>query len=463
MTQLDSSAATTDAAAPEPQRPIRRRRRLGRRGVVVLVGALVLVLAGVGFGAWALLLRPGATAAPQYRTLTVSTGTITSTVSATGTVDPARESTLSFRSSGDVTTVSVGVGDTVSKGDVLARIDDAELEIDVEAARAELAESEDALAALEDDSDATDTAIASATATVRVRKNAVTQAEAALDDATLVAPFSGTIAAVGLAKGDTVGSSSAGSAGSAGSSTNGASSATGTWTSDGSSGSITLISTGRFIVTTSVSTTDLAAMKKGLQATITPTGSEDSVFGTVSSIGVVATAADSGTSTSGSSTFPVTIAVTGKHPELLPGSSAGVQITTKQLADVISVPTQAVSTADGKTVVQKLVDGTQVPTEVAIGQVVGTSTVITKGLADGDEIVIASFTARIGTGQQSQNGGFGGAGLPPGMGGAGTGQGGPPVGGPVGTGQVGTGQVGTGQVGTGQLGTGQGGTGAGQR
>jgi len=343
------------------------------------------------------------------------------------------------------------VGDTVSKGDVLARIDDTELEIDVEAARAELAESEDALAALEDDPDATDTAIASATATVRVRKNAVTQAEAALDDATLVAPFSGTIAAVGLAKGDTVGSSSAGSAGSAGSSTSGsgASSAAGTSTSDGSSGSITLISTGRFVVTTSVSTADLAAMKKGLQATITPTGSKDSVFGTVSSIGVVATAADSGTSTSGSSTFPVTITVTGRHPELLPGSSADVRITTRQLADVISVPTQAVSTADGKTVVQKLVDGAQVTTEVAIGQVVGASTVITKGLADGDEIVVASFTARNGTGQQSQNGGFGGTGLPPGMDGTGTGQGGPPVGGPVGTGQGGTGQGGTGQGGTG--------------
>ncbi|HVK36238.1 MAG TPA: biotin/lipoyl-binding protein [Microlunatus sp.] len=451
MTQLDSSAATTDAAATEPQRPIRQRRRLGRRGVVVLVGALVLVLAGVGFGAWALLLEPDATAAPQYRTLTVSKGTITSTVSATGTLDPARESALSFRSSGDVTTVSVEVGDTVGKGDVLARIDDTELEIDVEAARAELAESEDALAALEDDPDATDTAIASATATVRVRKNAVTQAEAALDDATLVAPFSGTIAAVGLAKGDTVGSSSAGSAGSAGSSTSGsgASSAAGTSTSDGSSGSITLISTGRFVVTTSVSTADLAAMKKGLQATITPTGSKDSVFGTVSSIGVVATAADSGTSTSGSSTFPVTITVTGRHPELLPGSSADVRITTRQLADVISVPTQAVSTADGKTVVQKLVDGAQVPTEVAIGQVVGASTVITKGLADGDEIVVASFTARNGTGQQSQNGGFGGTGLPPGMDGTGTGQGGPPVGGPVGTGQGGTGQGGTGQGGTG--------------
>ena len=448
MTQLDTTEATTDAARPEPD-PTRRRRRIGRRGVVVLVGALML--AAAGFGAWTLFVKPDATATPQYRSMTVSAGTLKATVSATGTLDPTRESTLSFDSSGEVTTVSVEAGDQVAKGDVLARIDDAELEIDAEAARAELAEAEDALEALEDDTDATDTAIASATATVRVKKNAVTQAETALDDATLLAPFSGTIAAVGLAKGDTVGS---GTSGSSGSSASGATSSSdaGSSTSASSSESITVISTGRFVVTTSVSTTDLESMKKGLQATITPTGSDDPVFGTVSTVGVIATAADSGTSTGGSSTFPVTIAVTGMHTELLPGSTAGVQITTKQLADVISVPTQAVSTADGKTVVQKLVDGAQVPTEVTIGQVVGTSTVITEGLAEGDEIVVASFTARTGTGQQSENGGFGG--LPPGMGDTGTGEGGPPAAG---------GQGGTGQGGTGQGGAGQGGAGAGQR
>ena len=59
-------------------------------------------------------------------------------------------------------------------------------------------------------------------------------------------------------------------------------------------------------------------------------------------------------SNSGSATFPVTIDVTGKHADLLPGSSATVAITVKQLADVISVPTQAISTVDGKTGVKTL-------------------------------------------------------------------------------------------------------------
>lgn len=422
VTQLEVQEAASDpgVAAPEGEVGRTRRRRLGRRGVVLLIGALVLLLAGGAFAAWSLLFDQQSSATTQYRTQTVSKETLKSTVSATGTLNPAKESELSFSSSGTVTAVQVEVGDKVSKGDVLARIDDDELQIDHDAATAELTEAQESLEELEDDDDATDTAIASAEATVKVKENAVTQAEEALDDATLVAPFSGTVAAVGIDQGDTVGSSSGASSGSSSSSSS---------TSSSSSSAITVISTGTFVVDTSVSNTDLTSMKKGLQATITPTGSEDAVFGTVSSVGVVASSdsssSSSGTSSSGSSTFPVTIAVTGKHTDLLPGSSVTVEITTKQLNDVVSVPTQAVTTVDGKTVVQKLVNGEQVQTEVTIGQVVGTSTVVTKGLEEGDEIVIASFTARQGSGEQSQqNGGFGGQGGPPDMGSGG--QGGPP-------------------------------------
>ena len=432
MTQLDTPEVTHE---PDPPTPVVRR-RLRRRGVLLLVGALALVLGGAAYGGWALFLRPTTTATTQYRTQTVSRETLRSTVSATGTLNPARSSELSFGSSGEVSSVEVDVGDKVSKGDVLARIDDAELQIDADAAEAELTEARESLDELEDDDSATDTALASARATVEVKKNAVTQADEALDDATLVAPFSGTVAAVGLAKGDTVGSSgTSGSAGSVGTS----SSSTSSSSSSASSSSITVISTGTFVVDTSVSNTDLTSIKKGLQATITPTGSEDPVFGTVSSVGVVASTSDasstSGSSSSGSSTFPVTIAVTGKHTDLLPGSSATVAITTKQLADVISVPTQAVSTVDGTTVVQKLVNGKQVPTTVTIGQVVGTSTVITKGLQEGDEIVVASFTAGTGSGtNRSGNQGYGGAGGFPA-----DGQGAPPNGGTFGGGGTGRG------------------------
>lgn len=424
MTQLDVRETAAGVS-----RPHTRRRRLGRRGLIVLVVALAVLLGGAGYGGWALFLSDKGEATTQYRTVAVTTGTLKSTVSASGTLSPAKETELSFSSSGVVTKVSAKVGDKVSKGDVLATIDDDELQIDLDASKAELTEAEDSLSELQDDSDATDTALASAEAAVQVKKNAVKKAMSALDDAELVAPFSGTIAAVEIAKGDSVGSSS-GSSGSSGSSNSDTSNS---GSSSTSSETITLISSGTFVVDTSVSNTDLPSIKKGLQATITPTGSDQPVFGTVSTVGVVATSSQSGSgsnstgSNSGSATFPVTIEVTGKHTDLLPGSSATVAITVKQLADVMSVPTQAISTADGKTVVQKLVDGQQVETPVSIGQVVGASTVITKGLSDGDEVVVASFTAATGTrsGNQNQDVPAGGGGFP-GGGNFGGSQGGPP-------------------------------------
>ncbi len=64
---------------------------------------------------------------------------------------------------------------------------------------------------------------------------------------------------------------------------------------------------------------------------------------------------------------------------------------------------------------------------MSIGQVIGTSTVITKGLSDGDEVVVFSFTAATSSrsGGSNQNQGFPGGGGFNG-GGFGGGQGGPP-------------------------------------
>ena len=437
-----------DAEAPPPADPLpvqgadeplaRGRRRLTRRARWLLIGALALLLAGGAVGVWALYFRTPA-AQTTLRTVTVAQETLKQSVNATGTLDPATESDLSFASSGTVTAVDVEPGDLVTKGDKLAAIDDSELQIDYKSAKASRTEAEEALSSLQAEDDATATAIAAAQATVEVKKNAVTQARTALDAATMVSPINGKVAAVTVAEGDTVsgGSSSATSATASDSSGSGAGTAAST--SSGSTAAVTLISNGTFTVTTAVSNADVTSIKKGLQATITPTGSAEAVYGTVSTVGVVAsTPSTSTSSSSGSATFPVTIKVTGTHKDLLPGSSATVAITVKQLTDVISVPTQAVTTVDGKTVVQKLVNGEQVPTEVTLGASVGASTVITKGLEVGDQVVLGSFRAAstggtgAGTGTRggtegTQNGGAGGfpAGGVPGQAGQAPGQGNP--------------------------------------
>lgn len=372
---------------PEPPRKRLRLRRIlprTRRAWWITGVSLALVLA---LGTWFLFFRGGASSSTTYRTVTVAKETLKATVSASGTMNPARQADLSFSSSGEVTSVDVEVGDTVKKGAKLATIDDSSLQIAVTSARADLTAAKETLADLED-SDASDTAIAAAEATVEVKRNALAQAKDDLAAATLKAPFAGVVAEVNIAEGDSVGSGS----------NSGAVAAAAATSTSSSSGAITLISKGTFTVSTSVSNSDVGSIKKGMQATITPTGASESVFGTVTSVGVVAS---SSSSSSGSATFPVQIKVTGTHKDLLAGSSASVVITTAQLTDVISVPTQAISTVNGKTVVTKLVDGAEVQTEVTIGQVVGTATVITEGLSEGDQVVVGSFRVAQASGTSS--------------------------------------------------------------
>jgi multidrug efflux pump subunit AcrA (membrane-fusion protein) len=392
-----------------------------RRRWLIVSGIGVVVLALAGFGLYQFVLKPDASATTMTRTATASTQTVQTTVGTTGTLEPKRQADLSFNSSGTVTKVYVSVGDKVEKGDLLARIDDTSLAADVTAAKADLAAAESSLSDLDDDDDATDTAIASAKAQVKLKKSDLSQAKSALSAAALRSTISGTVAEVSIAKGDQVGSSS-GSSGGAASSSSGSSSS--------SSAAITVISTNTYVVDTSVGSSDLAKVKVGLQAVITPTGATDSIYGTVKTVGVMASSpsSTSGTSSTSTASFPVTIDVTEAQKSLFAGASATVSIIVEQRDNVLVVPTAAISTVDGKTVVQKVVNGSTTQTEVTIGSTYGNQTEITKGLSNGDEVQIsfarqAGSATRSGSSNGSQNGGTrqGGFG---GYGGGGTGQGG---------------------------------------
>ena len=98
------------------------RRRLLRPWVILPVAALI------GAGAW-FLTRPtddSAAATTTERTVEATSGTMSRTVSATGTIDAAATDDLSFTSAGTVTAVNVAAGDTVTTGQVLATIDSSE-------------------------------------------------------------------------------------------------------------------------------------------------------------------------------------------------------------------------------------------------------------------------------------------------------------------------------------------------
>jgi len=371
------------------------------------VGVVVIAVIGglVWWQGW-----PGTAAAQdqsaQSQTVEVTRGTIQQTVSGSGTIRPQQQAELDFGVSGRVTKVGVEPGDVVAKGDVLARLDTVSLDAALASARAQLTAARTTAASDGGESSAQQ---AANTASVASAEADVTQAEQNLKAATLRATFAGTVADVTIEVGDQVGSSSSGGGtGSAGPSTSG----TGGADSAASSAAVTVISPQKFLVEASVAAADVEQLKPGLQVTVTPSGASEAVYGTVSEVGKVAE-----TSNSGAATYPLKVKITGEQKALYAGTSADISIVVKQLDDVLTVPTLAVTTEDGVTYVQK-VDGSKVAkTRIEIGQTYGQSTEVTSGLSEGDQVRLTLGTIRRTTGGgngQREGGmnGFPGGGMP---------------------------------------------------
>jgi multidrug efflux pump subunit AcrA (membrane-fusion protein) len=398
---------------------------LGRRSVIAV---LVLLLATVGIGGWLLTRRTDAQAA-QTVTGTVATGTFQQTVSATGTLEPTHEADLDFGVSGRVTSVLVSAGDKVTKGDVLARLDRTSLNASLASAQAQL---NAAQAQYSDDTAAaaSSTQLASDSASVAAAESGLSQAQDDLASATLNATMSGTVASVDLTVGDQVsGTSTSSTSSSTGASNPSGGTGTGNGNGNGSSSSsasssstttqVVIISPRLFKVAADVAADDITSVRKGMQAQVTPSGATAPVYGTVTSVGLVAAA-----NSSGAATFPVTVTITGPQSKIYAGTSATVSIITKQVTGVLSVPTLALHTSGATTYVEKLVNGAQVKTTVKVGETYGPSTQVTSGLKAGDKVVITTVRLPTGTGGSGNNnqrpgGGFGqfpggGGGGPPG-------------------------------------------------
>ncbi|HET9257919.1 MAG TPA: biotin/lipoyl-binding protein [Pseudonocardiaceae bacterium] len=386
------------------------RRMLARRWLIV--GAVIAV-AGVAITAWAWASSSSA-AAPRLGT--ASLDTIRQTVSATGTIEAAQQANLSFGVTGQVTAVPVSVGQQVKAGQTLATLDAASLPSQVAQAKAAVAASEARVAA--------DQASGASAAQINADNAAVTSSNAQLavaqqnlSRATLTAPFDGTVAAVNLTAGQQIsgaspassGTSSGGSGGSGPATAASSSSLTPTATSSASNAQVVVISTGAYIVSANVDDTEVSQLRSGDQAVITLNSSTNQIFGSVASVGMV------GTQSSGITTYPVTIGITGNPGTLPIGATAQISIIVKQLTDVVVVPRAAVHTVGGRSVVYELQNGKQVAHPVTVGLSTGGQTQITDGLTAGTRIVLPATPT--GTAPNRPNGANRGGGLGGGFGG----------------------------------------------
>jgi macrolide-specific efflux system membrane fusion protein len=414
----------------------------------VINGALVVLLAGAGFGIYQAFSPAPSSAQAQSRSTPVRRATVTETVSAAGTLASSYTGAANFATAGKVTSIDVKVGDVVSAGQKLATIDSTQAAKQLQVAKANLAVAQDALDTAEtaeatpatgqnsqNNQNSAQTAannVTSAQAKLDQAQLDVQTAQQALDNTTLYAPGAGTVTAINGAVGQQSSSGSSSSSaqssssgnGGQGSSSNSNSSAASSSSGSGS-GFITITNMTGLVVNTSVAEIDVSKVKTGQKATVTLNALPDKpIQATVSSINLTPTTSGSVVS------YGAQLALTSPPDGLRPGQSASVVITVAEAQDALSVPAAAVQTVGSTNLVTVQENGQNVTRQVQVG-LRGESTVqITSGLTEGENVVLTA-TATTGTGGGNNNrtggtGGFpgGGTGGFPGGGQRGTGTGG---------------------------------------
>jgi len=372
--------------------------------LLVVGGAAVAVSLGV--------LTPAATSATSLLTAAAAVADVTDEIAATGSVETAWQYDLSFgvapvevagssssassASNGSggpsvswpVSAVKVAVGDHVTKGEVLATANTADLLSQI--ADAKRAASS---AALQLKQAKSDKAGASGTAAKRQAQINLNNAEsgdakAKSDLATLealhayetiTAPADGTVTQVAISAGSNAPSGAA----------------------------ITMIA-GALQVTTNVVESDIAAIKLDQQATVTVSALDLSLQGKVVAIAPVGSA----TGNNGVVSYPVTIALEAPPAGLRPGMSADVSVTAASATNVLSIPSRALSGSAGAYTVRVVAtDGTVSVRNVEVGLVTSSLAEIKSGLQAGDRVVTGTSSSQNSTTTVGGGGAFPGGGF----------------------------------------------------
>ena len=189
-----------------------------------------------------------------------------------------------------------------------------------------------------------------------------------------------------------------------------------------------------------VSQSDLGELKVGQKAQMTIDGYTDEAFtGVITAISdEPASSSTAASGSTGSTQYTITI-----RPQDLPsvarlGMTGTLEIVLQEHADVLLVPTSAVTGTSSTSYVRVMMNGTPTVRQVETGMATSAYTEITSGLTEGETVVTGQYTdgaTSTGTSSTTQSGGLGGsilggssggppAGMPMPQGGAPAGQGG---------------------------------------
>jgi HlyD family secretion protein len=109
--------------------------------------------------------------------------------------------------------------------------------------------------------------------------------------------------------------------------------------------------------------------------------------------GTVIEIATQGVKTENIVTYEVTIAIDTPHKVLKPMLTANIDIVTKQLEDVLTIPLEALRVENGDDVVEVLIDKSPQIRKVRVAFRTNSQAVITRGIQEHDQVIIPSYEA----------------------------------------------------------------------
>ncbi len=386
---------------------------------------------------------------PQYKTAQVAKSNIVSTISASGSISSGNNTSIYTSASGLVTKVYVKNGDTVKQGQTIAQIqldqdgqkkqnsawasylsaknslDSAKqnklsLQNQVESAQLSFDQAQDSVNKINDFTktdlqkqtinttfntsqrslEIAKAKYATADSTIAIAQAQLSAAWSSYQQAsaTIVAPANGILTNFALTTGMSVANLS---------------SSTSSNSSSDATQSVGIITNPKNQITASVSLTEIDVVKvtPGQKVTITMDAFPDKTF-----TGQVLAINTNGQSSSGVTSYPTIIVFDNSISNMYPNMSVNANIIIDSKTDILTVPSSAIQSSNGTSIVKIMKDNqiSEVVVETGISDT--TNTEIISGLSEGDVIITSTSTAKTTSASTTTKSVFSGSGMGGGFG-----------------------------------------------